>query len=148
MELQIKNETIHRLRRELEYTQNLYNDVRVAQASSSEGASETYSPPPERLARRQSTSADAAVESAQDEIDDLKSQVHLLKQQYFRSIALGIKLQLTKFFVAPNINVDELFEKLPSDLPVQDWPKYIETSIQAIIDKQKADGNLVSLRSN
>ena len=63
-----------------------------------------------------------------------------LSKSYFRSLALGIKLQLSNQQIdLTNVNIDDLFHSLPKDLPVQDWAQWLETKVENLVEKSSAN---------
>eukprot|EP01094_Clydonella_sp_ATCC50884_P005605 TRINITY_DN1454_c0_g1_i2.p1 TRINITY_DN1454_c0_g1~~TRINITY_DN1454_c0_g1_i2.p1 ORF type:complete len:163 (-),score=72.01 TRINITY_DN1454_c0_g1_i2:242-730(-) len=75
-------------------------------------------------------------EGDKDTMDDLRSQLELLKKEYFTTLAFNIKMQ-------SNVNVElgALYERLPRGLPVVEWPVWIDAQIERLMRDDAASLN-------
>lgn len=102
MKLKIKEETINRLKNE-----------------------------PVSLTQDQGTDGDGDRDNDNANVDDLKSQISILRRELFSNIALNIKMTMIQrqFDSAHSININDLFEQLPQELPISEWPSWVEAQL-------------------
>jgi len=108
----VHNETIYRLRDEIDHKNEIINRGGILD--------------PEEQAAIASTSP-LRDRQRNHEIEDLTSQIDILKRHYFRILALYTKLQMKN--TTTSISVDDLFRKLPSFLPVEQWHTWMQEQL-------------------
>ena len=127
MQMKLKTETINRLSQELE-------EISKTNSSSSSSSSSSFT---------SSSSSSSIARRVNPGVEDLKSEVSLLRRELFYATAAVIKLQYTQKGNgrSPNVNLDDLYFSLPKDLPFQDWPNWLETMIAKSFEEEGAGGD-------
>lgn len=67
--------------------------------------------------------------------DDILESAEFVKQEYFYSMALGMKLDFCSRGTPANVNVAELFQEALTTVPVQEWNKWLSQKFEDEVER-------------